>query len=330
LGTPVGSVPPRVAAVIPVFRAGFLAEALRSVFEQRRQPDEVFVIDDGSPDQDDLARAIEPYRDRISLIHQPNQGAAAARNRGIEASTADYVALLDADDVWLPNFLEEQLALLTAQPAVDLVYSDGIVTGSTRLAGQRFMVSCPSHGDVTLEALLAQHCTVLLSAVVARRTALLDAGLFDLAIKRGQDFDLWLRMVNRGAQVTYQRKVLVIRRVHDDNLSGTALNEQERPLRVLEKTLRTMPLSERERAVAERRVRYLRGALAREYGKELLRREDYPGARREFARACRNNFSWKLHAALVGLRIAPQLLRRLYLRRTGGVSSALTPLRHIP
>ena len=91
-----------------------------------------------------------------------------------------------------------------------------------------------------------------------------------------------------------------------------------------------MPLSQRERAVAERRVRYLRAALAREYGKELLRQQDFPGARREFARACRNNFSWKLHAALVGLRIAPQLLRRLYLRRTGAVSSALTPLRHIP
>lgn len=315
-----------VAVVIPVYHAGFLGEALRSVFEQSRQPDDVLVVDDGSPDQDAVMNAIAPFRDRVKVIRQSNQGAAAARNRGIEATSAEYVALLDADDVWFPSFLEDQLALLASRPDLDMVYSDGVVMGRTGLAGQRFMKSCPSHGEVTLESLLAQDCTVLLSAVVARRQALVEAGLFDLAIRRGQDFDLWLRMVRRGSHVTYQRKALVVRRVHDDNLSGTALNEQERPLRVLEKTLRTMPLSPREREVAERRVRYLRGTLAREYGKELLRQRDFPGARREFARACRGSFSWKLHAALVGLHVAPQLLRRLYLLRSTYSGLKLRPV----
>jgi len=317
----------RVAVVIPVFKAGYLAEALQSVFYQTRQPDEVIVVDDGSPDRELLSCALEAYAGRVTVIRQRNEGVASARNRGIQTTSADFVALLDADDVWMPEFLHEQLALLTAHPEIDVVYSDGLVMGSTGLSGQRFMNSCPSSGLVTLESLLAQQCTVLLSAVVARRRSIADAGGFDLTIRRGQDFDLWLRMAQCGARFTYQRKVLVIRRVHGDNLSGTALNEQERPLRVLEKAVRTMALSPSEREIAERRIRHLRGTLARESGKELLRQGDVAGARREFTVALRTAFSWKLQFVRLGLHIAPNLLCRLYVKRTATASSGLTPIR---
>jgi glycosyltransferase involved in cell wall biosynthesis len=305
----------RIAVIIPVYHAQFLGLALRSVFEQTRQPDEVFVIDDGSPEREAIQQAVAPYAERIVLVEQVNQGAAAARNRGLHLATAPLVGLLDADDQWLPDFLEQQLQLLLERPEIDLVYCDGLVTGNTRLAGQRFMQSCPSDGAVTLESLLAQRCTVLLSGVLARRRALVRAGGFDLAIRRGQDFDLWLRMAHDQARMTYQRKVLVLRRIHEDNLSGSAVNEQERPLRILEKTLRTMALSPRERAAAERRVRELEAALAREHGKEYLRQGQFAAARREFARARHGISSWKLMAASLGLQLAPELLRRFYLSR---------------
>jgi glycosyltransferase involved in cell wall biosynthesis len=318
----------RVAAVIPVFRAGFLADALRSVMRQTRPPDEVIVVDDGSPDREAIAAAVASFGNRVRLIEQPNQGAAAARNRGMAATTAEYVALLDADDEWYPAFLQEQLATLNAHPEIDLIYSDGLITGQTGLAGQRFMQSCPSVGPVTLEALLAQRCTVLLSGVVMRRRAALAVGGFDLAIRRGQDFDLWLRMAHQGSQLAYTSQVLVLRRIHDENLSGTSVNEQERPLRVLEKALETMQLSPQQRHIAQQRIRHLRFTLARESGKESLLKGDFVQARREFIRARHNAFSWKISAALLGLRIAPHLMRRLYLMRAAALMSHMTPVRH--
>jgi glycosyltransferase involved in cell wall biosynthesis len=297
----------RVAVIVPMFGAHYIEHALRSVLAQTRRPDEIIVVDDGSPDRAGVTRALAPFGNRITLIRQVNQGAAAARNRGIAATSAEYIAMLDADDEWFPSFLTEQLAVLTSNPGIDLVYSDGVVTGRTGLAGQRFMASCPSEGPVTLDALLAQRCTVLLSSVVARRQAIVDAGGFDLSLRRGQDFDLWLRMAHQGARLAYQRKVLVLRRIHEDNLSGSAINEQERPLRVLEKTLRTMRLSPRQREIAQDRVRCLNASLARERGKKFLEEGDFAGAQREFERARQGQFSWKIYAALAGLRVAPHV-----------------------
>ena len=305
----------RVAVVIPVYRAHFLGEALDSVFAQTRQPDEVIVVDDGSPDQWELDAAVSRYHDRVSVLRQPNKGAGYARNLGIAATSAPFIALLDADDRWMPNFLAEQLPLVAGTPGADLVYSDGVIIGRSSLAGQRFMKSCPSVGEVTLQSLLAQRCTVLLSAVVARRSAMLACGGFDGTLRRGQDFDLWLRMAWHGSRFRYQRKVLVERRIHTANLSGTSADEQERPLSVLEKTLRTLPLNAAERRTIERRMRELRAALARELGKELLKQGKYRAARREFARADAAVPAWKLHATLVGLVIAPRLVRSIYLSR---------------
>src|SRR5262245_2734560 len=99
----------RVAVIVPVYSARYLSEALESIFFQSRLPDEVIVIDDGSPDQGALESALAQFGDRIRLLRQPNQGAGAARNAGILASSAELVALLDADDRWLPDFLSEQV-----------------------------------------------------------------------------------------------------------------------------------------------------------------------------------------------------------------------------
>jgi len=320
----------RVAVVIPVFEAYFLGQALQSVARQTRLPDEIIVVNDGSPNRAEVVATVASFGDRVTLVEQPNLGAAAARNRGMAATDAEFVALLDADDEWFPTFLEEQLAALTSQPHVDLIYCDGLITGRTGLAGQRFMQSCPSVGPVTLESLLAQRCTVLLSGVVMRRQAAMDIGGFDLAIRRGQDFDLWLRMAYHGSHMIYTTQPLVLRRVHDTNLSGTSINEQERPLSVLEKTIETLQLSPPQRIIARERIRYLRSMLARERGKEFLRQGDFMSARREFLRARRGGFSWKLSAALLGLRVAPHLMRRLYLLRVAALISHLTPARQAP
>jgi glycosyltransferase involved in cell wall biosynthesis len=309
----VSAAPSRVAVIMPVYRARYLGEALESVFFQSLTPDEVIVIDDGSPDQQEIERAVAAFDRRVRLLRQTNQGAGAARNAGIRATTAELIALLDADDRWLPDFLSEQVALMNACRHIHVSYTNAMYIGRTPLAGRTFMSTCPSRGEVTLASLLAQECTVPLSAAIARRDAMMQAGLFDPALRRGQDFDLWLRMARNGARFTYSEKVLALRRLHEENLSGTQVNEIERALNVFVKTVTTMDLTIAERAAAERRIRVLTIALARERGKERLLDGDFAAARvhlETVARQC----GWKVRAALLGLRIAPALVRRFYAR----------------
>jgi GT2 family glycosyltransferase len=302
---------PTVAVIVPVYRARYLAEALASVSVQSWPAREVIVVDDGSPDHEEIERVVAPYDGRVRLLRQANAGAGAARNAGILATSADLIGLLDADDRWFPDFLAEQIALVGGRPEIDVSYANAMYVGRTPLAGRTFMSTCPSRGEVTLETLLAQECTVPLSATVARRTAMLRAGLFDPALRRGQDFDLWLRMARSGSRFTYTEKVLGLRRIHDTNLSGTHVNEIERALDVFAKTLATMDLTIGERAAAEMRVRALTFALARERGKEMLLHGDFAAARTHFEAAARH-CGWKVRAALLGLRVA----RRLYVARS--------------
>jgi glycosyltransferase involved in cell wall biosynthesis len=316
----------RVAVIIPVYAAAFLEEALASVFEQAHPADQVIVVDDGSPDQAAIRQAMTRWHGRVTLLRQDNAGAAAARNAGLAAASTDWVAFLDADDRWLPDFLQQQMAFLDANPDVNLVWADATIVGDTPAAGRTFMSMCPSSGPVTLESLLAQTCNVLTSTVVVRRSLVLQIGGFDVALRRGQDFDLWLRLVSHGARAAYHEEVLAVRRLHGENLSGTRLNELERALHVFSKALETLPLTRRERQVARQRVHTLNGELAREHGKERLLRGDFDEARRLLDAAHRAAPHWKLLAARFGLRLAPSLLRRLYLARGTALAAAASAM----
>lgn len=307
--------PRNVAVIIPVYRAHFLLEALDSVFAQARQPDEVVVIDDGSPDQEALRSAVAQYSDRIRLLTQPNSGAGAARNNGVRSTTAELVAFLDADDRWAPEYLERQLEQLDAHPECDIAYSDAVYVGDTPCAGRRFTDTCPSRGEVTATSLLALECHIPLSAVLARRQVLVDAGLFDPSLKRGQDFDLWLRLALRGVRFTRQPDVLMLHRIHEDNLSGSHVTRMHRAANVFRKAMTDQPLTPEQRAIAARQIRRFEAEIALEEGKELLSRGDFAAASRALADAHRFVRRWKIGAALIGLRVAPNLFRRMYLAR---------------
>src|SRR5687768_12105973 len=119
---------PTASVIVPAFNAAAdIPAALASVFAQSFNGFEVIVVNDGSGD--DLESALRPFRDCIVYLEQPNRGAAAARNVGIRAAQGRYVAFLDADDVWHPNFLERQIGYLESHPECDLVYSDALISG---------------------------------------------------------------------------------------------------------------------------------------------------------------------------------------------------------
>jgi len=191
-----------VSVVIPAYNAEqTLARAVQSVLDQEKHDGlEIIVVDDGSTDA--TPRVAESLAKRrpacIRIIHQKNAGPAAARNAGLRAAKGDYIAFLDADDQWLPGKLRMQLAILEADPKVDLV--------CTAMNGTRFLFR-PAQFTLRFSNLLPNNI-VYTSSVVARKSTLRAAGGFNEARRYSEDFELWLRIAHRGTIVALNRPLI--------------------------------------------------------------------------------------------------------------------------
>ncbi len=187
-----------VSVVIPAFRAAAtIARALRSVARQTVRPRQAIVVDDGSDDGTyEAAMAVSARMNGVELkvLRQTNAGAGAARNRALMEAKCDYVAFLDADDEWLPEKLARSLQCLEE-------------TGSTLVAhnytqisdGLERRIDCARHftqGE-NLFATYVLRGFIATSTVVARRDTILAAGGFDPSLRSGQDYELWLVVIDR-------------------------------------------------------------------------------------------------------------------------------------
>jgi glycosyltransferase involved in cell wall biosynthesis len=304
-----------VSVIIPAFRAaGYISDTLSSVFTQTFTDFEVVLVNDGSPDTLRLIEALAPWRDRLIYIEQENAGAGAARNAGLTVARGELVAFLDADDRWLPGFLESQVRFLEQHPACEMVYADARMTGDTPLAGKSFMATTPSEGPVTFQSLLTQRCTVLTSSVVVRRAAIEAVGRFDASLRRGQDFDLWLRLAHRGVQIAYQREALIERIVRADGLSADPVTELERAIRVLKGIGTKLTLDTAEGEILQRQITSLASVLELERGKRCLRAGRFDAARQHFQGSLALVPQWKLRLVLTVMGIAPRTFQRAYMR----------------
>lgn len=184
---------PAVSVVIPLYNKGpYIARAINSVLAQTFQDFELIVVDDGSTD--DGVEVVRGFDDsRIQLIQQENQGVSAARNRGIEAARAEMVAFLDADDEWLPGFLETILRLRALYPNAGLygtayeVYFPGSIVKRVYLKddGDRLLSSYFS-------ALVGFGSPIFnSSSFAAPRDILMKVGGYTLGVKWNEDGALW-------------------------------------------------------------------------------------------------------------------------------------------
>jgi glycosyltransferase involved in cell wall biosynthesis len=180
-----------ISVVIPVFdRAATVARAVGSALAQRPiAPAEVIVVDDGSAD-DSAARA-DAAGARV-IRQDRNQGVAAARNRAVRAATQDWIALLDSDDEWLPGHLADLWPRRAGH----------VILGATAVTSGGTLIGCERETPVELATgadLLRSGNALVASTVLARRDALLAAGLFRDGMSRGEDLDLWLRVLETGS-----------------------------------------------------------------------------------------------------------------------------------
>lgn len=302
-----------VSVVIPAYRAAqSIATTLDSVLAQTFQDFEIIVVNDGSPDRDELEKVLAPYQDRIIYLHQDNQGPAGARNTGIRAARGEYVALLDADDLWEREHLAAQFAVLQADPSIDMVYADAVIIGDVPERGRTVMELCPSSGDVTFESLVMRQCTVHLCVSVARRKTLVDAGLFDPAFRGTEDIDMWLRIVGQGGRIAYQRRVLGKYRRHAGSLSSNSVRMIEGLLAVLAKAAQDpRTTAAGQRAIAQECLAQ-RTSLALAKGRQAFLAGDTEAAISHLTQANARSRSVRLAMVLLLLRVAPRFLRTLY------------------
>jgi glycosyltransferase involved in cell wall biosynthesis len=303
---------PAVSIIVPAYNtAHLIGETLESIAAQTYTDYEVIVVNDGSPDTPALERALEPHRERIVYLRQENRGVSAARNTAIRASRGEYIALIDSDDTWEPEYLEVQVAALEADPTLDVVYPDARIVGDHPKAGRTYMDVYPSRGEVTFEALVTLRCNVLCS-VLARRAALVRAGLYDASLRCVEDFDLWLRVVATGGRIGYHRRVLMRLRRHPGSLSSDLVWMAEHVVQVLDKTDRTLALTPAARETLRRQRAYFQAQLALTRGKRAFFDQQPETALRHLHEA--NTFfrSPKISVACALIRTAPRLLLRAY------------------
>lgn len=203
-----------ISIVIPLYnKADCIAAALNCVFTQTYQDFEVVVVDDGSTD--DGAAIVEQYTDpRIRLIRQSNAGVSAARNKGIAEAKGEYVAFLDADDEWMPEYLEVQSQLTEKYPQCDVFATNYQFRGPSGNMVPTILRRLPSKDeDFELtnyfEVAYSSHPPLWTSAVMVRKAALDCVGGFPVGIRSGEDLLTWARLAVKY-KIAYTRHSLAI------------------------------------------------------------------------------------------------------------------------
>jgi glycosyltransferase involved in cell wall biosynthesis len=214
-----------ISCIVPVFNGErYLAEALESILKQSYRPLEIIVADDGSTDG--TREVVQRYGAQVRYLHQPNSRPAIARNLGLGAATGEFVAFLDADDLWHPEKLERQMARFQARPELHLcvTHVQNFWIPELRDEEERFRshrLSKPMPGYVTV-------------TLLARRSLFEAVGPFNAALRHGDSTDWFLRAAEHGAVMELLPDVLSYRRLHQTNRSRLlASNSRDEFLKIV-------------------------------------------------------------------------------------------------
>ena len=220
---------PLISVVIPCYNAEpYIAIAIRSVLEQDWPNLEVIVIDDGSNDRS--AELVQKAFPEVKLLQQANQGVAAARNFGIERAQGDWIAFLDADDIWLPGKLQAQWAIHCETPSVRMSYTAWEDWSCVEpLPTPEYLSDLLSHAGETerwagitgwVYPQLLLGCLVWTGTVLAHRSVFDEVGVFDTSLRIGEDYDLWLR-ASRVTQIVRVAVPYALYRWHPTSITKT-------------------------------------------------------------------------------------------------------------
>jgi glycosyltransferase involved in cell wall biosynthesis len=211
-----------VGVIVPAFNAAkTLPAALDSVAAQSFDDWQILLVDDGSTDNtaEVVAPYIERFGEKILYIQQENRGLPAARNTAVRASTTEFLALLDADDVWLPSRLAESVKVLQERPQAGLAYG---VIASIDMEGRIGATFEPNRSNA--EGRIAPYIYMRkvdlpCPTMTFRRSCIDEVGLFDETMRATEDRDLWLRIAQRH-EVAFIPRLLAYYRVSPSSMSA--------------------------------------------------------------------------------------------------------------
>ena len=215
-----------ISVVIPAYNAErYLGEAIDSVLAQTLHVDEILVVDDGSTDG---TRAVAERRPNVRLLQQDHQGAGSARNLGAMRASGEFLAFLDADDLWLPWKIEHQLAVFASERAPDIVFGQIQQFLSPDVEEMlRGRIQCPE------KPMPGYH----VGSMLIHRSSFFTVGPFSTEWRVGEFLDWYLHAVDAGLQSVMLPEVVTKRRVHGENTMIRERDAQADYLRILKATL---------------------------------------------------------------------------------------------
>ncbi len=229
---------PTVSAVIPSYNYGaYVGKAIDSVLKQTHPNVECIVVDDGSTDN--TREVVAAYGERVRYIYQKNAGLPDARNTGVKAALGEFVGFLDSDDEWEPNFVQVALDYFNKLPhdfGVVACRSTQVGSDGQPLGLKRLLPDVDE--EVGLTGLIFR-TRFFPSAVVARKSAVVEAGYFDPNYV-SEDRDMWIRIAERNRVFIHGQRLVLIRK-HPTNMSKNAASMKEKIKRTIIKSYRAYP-----------------------------------------------------------------------------------------
>lgn len=220
--------PPLISVVIPVRNGeAFLAGAVASIRQQPYRPLEILVVDDGSTDRSgEIARALSG---EVRAFSQPPRGPAAARNHALAHACGEYIAFLDADDLWTPDRVPAQLEYLNAHRDVDVVFGLTQLVSITPRAGDS--------GELHRVPLAPPWAALTFGSALFRRDVLDRVGPLDESLQQGEDVDWCLRAREQGVVMRFLPRITLLYRIHTHNVTHDVVARDRGFLRALKQSL---------------------------------------------------------------------------------------------
>ncbi len=207
-----------VSIITPAYNASkYIAETISSVQNQTYTTWELIIVDDGSTDN--TSEVIKPFlKDtRIKYFYQTNGKQGKARNHAIKQAKGTYIAFIDADDLWANNKLEQQVLLMTNDPKIDIVYSQGYLFSENKESGLKKIeapIGLQNNSDFLLKMLNQNQIPIL--SVLAKTEVVLNNESFneDARIQNAEDYQLWVKLIDSGAIFYGMKEQLFYYRIH--------------------------------------------------------------------------------------------------------------------
>lgn len=302
---------PSFSVIIPAYEAAaFVAEAVESALAQTLPPREVIVCDDGSTD--DLQGALAPYAEQIVLLQKENGGLASARNAGVRIASGDFIAFLDADNVYLPKCLEAMSELASVRPDLDIVTTDAYLELDGKIYGRYYRVKARFVAENQRRGIIHQHFVFGNGSI--RREALLAVGGYDETVV-AEDTDLFVRMILGGSRVGLVDEPLCVYRIRRGSLSSSRPRALRAAAVVLERARTHPSLTPDERRFLRRELAAKRREAALAEAEEALRGfAPHPRRRSLKVALGRPGYGIRARVRALAAAIAPRAARR-YLER---------------